>query len=55
MLHSGDSDTVGAVAGGLYGAVYSMGDVPKNMTKHIERKKELELLAKNLYNKFYIL
>lgn len=52
MLHSGDSDTIGAVAGGLYGAVYGMGDVPKNMTKYIERKDELENLARKLYKKF---
>ena len=31
ILHIGDSDTIGAVAGGLYGAVYGFGDVPENM------------------------
>lgn len=52
MLHSGDSDTIGSVAGALYGAVYGFGDVPSNMLKYIERKQELELLASELYNKF---
>ena len=52
MLHSGDSDTIGAVAGGLYGAVYGFGDVPKKMTQHIERKDELEQLSSELYTKF---
>jgi len=52
VLHSGDSDTIGAVAGALYGAVYGMGDVPLHMLEHIERKDELEDLAKKLYKKY---
>ena len=52
MLHSGDSDTIGSISGGLYGAVYGYGDVPQNMLKYIERKKELETLAEKLYNMF---
>jgi ADP-ribosylglycohydrolase len=52
MLHIGDSDTIGAVAGALYGALYGFGDVPLNMLKHIERKTELENLAKKLFDKF---
>ena len=52
ILHSGDSDTIGAVAGALYGAVYGFGDVPPNMLKYIERKQELEKLALDLYKKF---
>jgi ADP-ribosylglycohydrolase len=52
MLHSGDSDTIGAIAGGLYGAVYGMGDVPSNMIEHLERKNELEKLSSELYKKF---
>jgi ADP-ribosylarginine hydrolase len=52
MLHSGDSDTIGAVAGGLYGAVYGMGDVPPHMLEHIERKQELKKLAKQMYKKY---
>lgn len=52
MLHSGDSDTIGAVAGGLYGAVYGMGDVPLHMLKHIERKNDIIKLSKKLNKKF---
>jgi len=51
-LHSGDSDTIGAVAGALYGAVYGFGDVPTNMLKYIERKSELESLASELCKAF---
>lgn len=52
ILHSGDSDTIGAVAGALYGSVYGFGDVPAQMLKHIERSDELENLASELYDKF---
>ncbi len=52
ILHSGDSDTIGAVSGALYGAVYGMGDVPLHMLKYIERKDELVELASKLYKKF---
>lgn len=52
ILHSGDSDTIGAVAGALYGAVYGFGDVPNKIMQHIERKEELEDVALKLYTKF---
>jgi ADP-ribosylarginine hydrolase len=52
MLHSGDSDTVGAVAGGLYAAVYGFGDVPSNMLKYIEVKNELKKISESLFKKF---
>lgn len=52
ILHSGDSDTVGAVAGGLYGAVYGFGDVPSNMLQYIEVNDELKSLSKTLFKKF---
>ncbi len=52
ILHSGDSDTIGAVAGGLYGAVYGMGDVPEQMLKYLEKKDELIELAKDIYEKY---
>ena len=53
MLHSGDSDTVGAIAGGLYGAVYGYGDVPKHMLEYLEDKKKLEKYGEDLYSKFF--
>ncbi len=49
MLHGGDSDTVGAIAGGLYGAVYNMHDVPENLLKNLEMKKELMEISKKIY------
>lgn len=52
MLHTGDSDTIGAVAGGLYGAVYGFGDVPKSMLEHLEEKENLYDLAAKIYKKF---
>jgi ADP-ribosylarginine hydrolase len=52
ILHSGDSDTVGAVAGALYGAVYGFGDVPQKMLKHIEVKNELEEISNSLYKMY---
>lgn len=52
MLHSGDSDTIGAVAGALYGAKYGFGDVPEQMLTHIERGDEIKKLALELYKKF---
>lgn len=53
ILHSGDSDTIGAVAGGLYGAVYGMGDVPLYMLDNLERKKEIEKMARDIYKKYW--
>lgn len=53
MLHSGDTDTTGAIAGGFFGALYGIKDVPQNFMEHLEYKKELIGLAKKLYKKFY--
>lgn len=52
MLNPGDSDTIGAVAAGLYGAMYNFGDVPDNMLKYLERKDEINDLAIKLYHKY---
>jgi ADP-ribosylglycohydrolase len=49
ILHPGDSDTIGAIAGGLYGAYYGFGDVPKNMTEHLEESDTLTKLGKKFY------
>jgi ADP-ribosyl-[dinitrogen reductase] hydrolase len=53
MLHPGDSDTVGAIAGGLYGILYGYGDVPEKMLCCIEEKDRLIKLGKKFYKKFY--
>jgi ADP-ribosylglycohydrolase len=52
MLHCGDSDTVGAIAGGLYGSVYGFGNVPENMMKYLESKKELISLGEKIFDKY---
>lgn len=51
ILHPGDSDTVGAIAGGLYGIVYGFGDVPKNMVCCIEEKDILLELGEKFHKK----
>jgi ADP-ribosylglycohydrolase len=53
ILHPGDSDTVGAIACGLYGAVYGYGDVPANMFKYLEEKKSLKEISNLMFEKFY--
>jgi len=53
MLHPGDSDTVGAIAGGLYGATYGFGDVPSNMFEYLEEKKTLKKIGNEMYEKYY--
>ena len=53
MLHPGDSDTIGAIAGGIYGIMYGYGDVPEKMLCCIEEKEQLLLLGKKFYKKFY--
>lgn len=54
ILHPFDSDTVGAIAGGLYGALYGFGDIPENMLKYLEEKPTVEKLGDKLYKKFYL-
>ena len=50
MLHGGDSDTVGAIAGGLYGAIYGSKDVSVHLFDHLEMKKELTEIGENYYD-----
>jgi ADP-ribosylglycohydrolase len=53
MLHSGDSDTVGAIAGALYGILYGFKNVPSHLLKHLEMKEKLEEMGNKFYEKFY--
>lgn len=46
MLHGGDSDTVGAIAGGFYGIVYGYGNVPMRLLENLEMKDKLTEIAK---------
>lgn len=52
ILHPGDSDTVGAIVGGLYGVLYGFGDVPESMLKYLEFKDELHDMGEKFYSKF---
>ena len=52
MLHGGDSDTVGAIAGGFYGAIYGSSDVPEHLLKHLEMKKELIEIGEKFYERY---
>ena len=54
MLHIGDSDTTGSIAGGLYGALYGFGDVPENNLKYLELKDKCYQIGEKLYKKFYL-
>lgn len=51
MLHVGDSDTIGAIAGGLFGALYGYDSVPPRMINAIEYKEKIYELSKNIYSK----
>jgi ADP-ribosylglycohydrolase len=54
MLHIGDSSTVGAIAGSLYGAVYGYGDVPVSQFRYLEQREKLESYAQLIYKKFFL-
>lgn len=53
ILYPGITDTIGAIAGGLYGAIYEFGDVPQKMLFYLEEKKQLLKLGKQFYKKYY--
>ncbi len=53
MLHGGDSDTVGAIAAGFYGAIYGLSNVPEHLLKHLEMKKELIEIGEKFYETFF--
>jgi len=52
MVHVGDSDTTGCIAGGLYGLIYGKDKVPINNYHKIEQKNRILDTTKELYNKF---
>jgi len=52
MLHMGDTDTTGCIAGAMYGALYGMKDVPENFIKDLEFKDDIMKLGKGLYKKY---
>jgi len=54
MLHGGDSDTVGAIAGGLYGILYGYGNVPMRLLENIEMKDNLIEIGEKFYDNFFL-
>jgi len=53
MLHVGDTDTTGCIAGAWYGAYYGFKDIPESHLQYLEYRKELENLGILLHDKFY--
>jgi ADP-ribosylglycohydrolase len=49
MLHVGDSDTTGTIAGAFYGAMYGNTNISKIMTKKFNMTKELSDIGLQLY------
>jgi ADP-ribosylglycohydrolase len=49
MLHVGDSDTTGTIAGAFYGAYYGNTNISKRMTKKFNMTKELSDIGLQLY------
>ena len=54
MINNFDSDTIGAIAGGLYGTMYGLEYVPENNLEHIEYKNKLIKIGKLLYKKYFL-
>lgn len=52
MLHAGDSDSTGCIAGSWFGALYGFKSIPKNNLQHLEYGKELDKLSNEMYKKF---
>lgn len=46
-----DTDTTGAVTGGLAGLLYGLDSIPQNWIKQIARNEDIEDLAERLGNK----
>ncbi len=50
--HSGDSDSIGAIAGGILGAYLGIGAIPTRWIESVELSREIERMAEDLFN-FY--
>ncbi|MCL4129091.1 UNVERIFIED_CONTAM: hypothetical protein GTU68_034311 [Idotea baltica] len=53
MLHGGDSDSTGIIAGSLFGLMYGLENVPFTHYCNIEKKNELIKLSRHL-SKYYL-
>lgn len=54
MVNNFDTDTIGAIAGGLFGTIYGLEKIPKNNLKHIEFGDKLIKMGKLLYKKYFL-
>ena len=52
MLHGGDNDSTGTIAGAWFGALYGFKGVPKINYIEIEDGKKLMNYGSDLYNKY---
>lgn len=52
-INNFDSDTIGAIACGLYGTMYGLDNIPHKNIEHVEFKDKLIKIGKLLYKKFY--
>lgn len=48
VLHGGDNDSTGCIAGAFFGACYGFTGVPDNHTEHLEYRQRLTTLGKQL-------
>ena len=53
MLHMGDSDTTGILAGSWYGAIYGFKNVPSNILDTFDDKEKYKEIAKNIYKRYH--
>lgn len=53
ILNMGDSDTVGAIAGGLFGAYYGFSDTPQKMYEKLEFKEDIMKVSDSIKKKFF--
>jgi ADP-ribosyl-[dinitrogen reductase] hydrolase len=53
MINNFDSDTIGAIAGGLFGTLYGFDNIPANNLKHIEFKDKIIKIGKLLFRKYF--
>jgi ADP-ribosylglycohydrolase len=49
MLHVGDTDTTGCIAGSWFGALYGLDNVPTNNLKYLEMKNEIINISEKIY------
>jgi ADP-ribosylglycohydrolase len=53
-INTFDTDTIGAIACGLYGTLYGLKNVPTKNLKYLEFKSNLTKLGKLLYRKYFL-